>query len=182
MVVIGSVFAAPKQKTQKQDRVKAIMGAIHTRIESQSDVWFDKGEFPRVVQLLRVQHGLDPNDYDIATNLGWMLENVEEWNEALAVYVRFRKLNPGDPDASYPEANFYFQKKAYAKVPPLLEPSIDKQPHPNSYRILAHAFERMKMYGDSKRIWQKYLKRFPNDGAAKVNLKRVEGKVVNAQK
>jgi hypothetical protein len=91
-------------------------------------------------------------------------------------------MNPQDPDAAFPEANFYFMKKAFAKVPVLLEPAIVKKPHPNSYRILAHAYDRLKMYGDSKRVWQLYLKRFPDDGAAKQNLKRVSDKLSKAAK
>lgn len=177
---VASAMAGQDQNKPQASRVDAILDAVNSRLAYQTDIWFDGGDFPRVVQLLRIHYGLEPGNYEVATNLGWMLENVEQWNEALAVYVRFRKMNPKDPDATYPEANFYFQKKAYAKVPALLEPSLEKLPHPNSYRILAHSFERMKMFGDSKRIWQKYLKRFPNDQAAKANLKRVEGKVVSA--
>jgi hypothetical protein len=35
----------------------------------------------------------------------------------------------------------------------------------------------MNMLADSKRVWELYIKRFPNDDAAKNNLKRVEGKI-----
>lgn len=175
-LLAASAFSAAAPKSANE-RMAIIWGSAFARFENQSDAWFDKGEFPKVVNLLRMHSALKPDDYEIATNLGWMLENVENWNEALAVYVRYRKQNPANPDSTFPEANFYFMKKAYAKVPPLLEPSLAKKPQANSYRILAHAYERMQMLHDSKRIWEIYLKRFPNDGAAKVNLKRVNGKI-----
>lgn len=170
-------LADPTKKLVAQDRSKLIWDSVHAQLETQIDVWFEKGEFPKIVQLLRVQNQFVPSDYEVATNLGWMLENIEQWDEALSVYVRFRKQNPTDPDSAYPEAHFYFGKKAYAKIPPLLEPTIAKNPQPNAYRTLAHSYERMKLYADSKRIWETYLKRFPDDGAAKVNLAKVINKL-----
>src|SRR5262245_56509745 len=175
--VAGASQAADPIKGQEQVRMKTIWNAVYMRMTRQEDAWYDKGEFPKIIHLLRFHNGLEPDNYDVATNLGWMLENVQNWDEALAVYVRYKKLNPKDPDSPFPEANFYFMKKAFAKVPPLLEPSIAKKPHPNSYRILAHAYEKLRMLSDSKRVWETYLKRFPDDGAAKVNLNRVSNQI-----
>lgn len=167
------VFAAKQEST----RLRAIWQAAHERLEIQNDYWFDAGDFPRTIQTLRMMQSLYPNDYESVTNLGWLLESTEQWDEALAVYIRYGKENPEDPDGPYPEANFYFMKKAYAKVPPLLEPSLTKKPHPNSYRILAHSYERLGLLKDSARVWNFYIALAPNDGAAKANLARVERKM-----
>ncbi len=143
----------------------------------QVDVWFKEGDYPRLIQLLRFRIEVYPNDYDLATDLGWMLQNVERRPDALEVYRRYAKLNPNDPDGPFPEANYYFQQKEYDKVPPLLEPTLSMKPHPNSYRILAHAYERSGKLQDSKRVWELYLSRHPDDETAKNNLKRVIGKI-----
>lgn len=143
----------------------------------QVDVWFKEGDYPRLIQLLRFRIEVYPNDYDLATDLGWMLESVERKTDALEVYRRYAKLNPNDPDAPFPEANHYFKLKQYDKVPPLIEPSLDKRPHPNSYRILAHSYERSGKLKDSKRVWELYLSRHPDDETAKNNLKRVVDKI-----
>lgn len=158
-------------------RLDIIDTAIHNRFVDQSDLWFDDGDFPRIIQLLWLEYEGNPYDYELATDLGYMLQNVEQYDKALAVYVRYRQDNPQDPDAPWPEANFYFSKKVYARVPPLLERSISKKPHPNSYRILAHSYDRMGLFVDAKRIWTTYLKRFPNDEQAKNNLRKVEAKI-----
>ena len=147
----------------------------------QADVWFKDGDFPRVIQELKFIYALAPNDYDIATNLGWMFENIEEWDKALAVYIKYRKENPSDPDAPFPEAHFYFAKKAYAKVPPILEPSLKMHPHANTFRQLAHAYERLNMLADAKRVWLQYISQDPNDLAAKANLAKVERKMKGAK-
>lgn len=160
-------------------RMRVIDRAIQDRLAVQGDVWFEAGDYLKSIQALRAAQSLEPTDYEIATNLGWMLENVLAWDEALATYVRYRKTNPDDPDAAYPEANFYFMKKSYFEVPALLEPMLKmaRPPHANTFRILAHAYDRMGLFTDSKRVWDQLLAVDPNDEAAKVNVKRVAAKL-----
>ncbi|MFZ4507014.1 MAG: tetratricopeptide repeat protein [Fimbriimonas sp.] len=168
------------QKAPAADRTSLIWEYAGERMARQIDIWFDEGDFPRCVQLLRVQFIQDPTDYDNATNLGWMLENIERDDEAIAIYIRFNQANPKDPDRSFPEADYYFRNKAYAKVPPLLEPVLKSKPQPNAFRILAHSYERLNQLKDSKRVWQTYIGLVPSDGAAKRNLERVERKLKGA--
>lgn len=189
-VLAASSVAAPpkspkhtkKQQTSAAARQEAIKTALINRISIQNDFWYDEGDFPRVVELLRYAYELNPSDYEIATNLGWMLENLEMYGEALAVYQRFRKENPNDPDAPFPEANFYFFRKAYNKIPPLLEKTLDKNPHPNSFRILAHSYDRMGMVKDCVRVWTLYVKLHPEDARGKENLKNAQEKLLKSGK
>ncbi|HVT10665.1 MAG TPA: hypothetical protein VHE55_00230 [Fimbriimonadaceae bacterium] len=168
------IVAMSSAQTPEPKRIQAIWDAAQDRIARQTDAWFKAGDYPRTVQLLRLHYSLDPTNYENGTNLGFMLENVEEYDQALAVYIQLRTTNPGEPDDAWPEANFYFKKKAYAKIPPILEPTIkDHDPHPNNYRTLAHAYEKMNMLVDSKRVWELYLSKHPDDLAAKANLDRV---------
>lgn len=175
-VILGGLATCAAAQTDAE-RMNAIWRIAHERLELQNDYWFDAGDFPRAIQSLRVMNAVYQSDYEVATNLGWLLESTEAWDEALVVYIRYGKENAGDPDAAYPEANFYFMKKAFAKVPPLIEPTISKKPHPNSFRILAHAYDRIGMLKDSARVWKAYIELAPKDEAAKVNLKRVENKM-----
>lgn len=172
-----AAYASPKKT--KQERVSQVLDSLHVRMAKQADAWFEQGDFPKCIQNLRVLRSLFPSDYEIATNLGWMLENVHEWNEALSVYVSYKQGNPQDPDAAWPEANFYFMKKSYAKIPSLLEPALKhaSTPHPNTFRTLAHAYDKLGLLKDSKRVWEQMVKTYPNDEAAKVNLKRVSDKI-----
>jgi tetratricopeptide (TPR) repeat protein len=160
-------------------RVDLIWNHAADRLNQQTDVWFDDGDFPRVINLCRLMYGLYPDDFEVATNLGWMLENIELWDQALAVYIQFRTENPKNPDAAYPEASFYFRKKAYQKVPMLLEPTLKMatHPHSNNYRTLAHSYEKLNLLADSQRVWKQLLSVDPRDEAAKQNLARVEKKL-----
>lgn len=158
-------------------RSEAIWTAAHNRYVTQMDRWFEDGDFPRCIQLLSLMHQIDPADYETTTDLGWMYGNIERKDLELEVYQDYRKAFPDDPEAPYPEAEFYYFKKEYEKVPPLIEPTIAKKPHPNSYRILAHSYEKTGKLKDSLRIWDAYIARFPDDQTALNNRKRVAGKL-----
>lgn len=172
-----AAFGTAAQDDAQKRREAAIWNAVANRVDRQNDLWFKSGDFPRVIQTLRLSVGLFPTDFDYVTSLGWMLENVEMYDQALAVYIRYRLDNPTLPDSPFPEAQFYFRRKIYAKIPPLLEPSLKDKPHPNSFRILAHSYERMGMLADSARVWKALVDFTPKDDAAKNNLARVEKKM-----
>ena len=158
-------------------RIAVIWTAAENRMVRQSDFWFESGEFLRSINLLRVIYYLNPTDYEIATDLGWMYENVDRYPEALKIYQEFRKNNPKNPDAPYPEANYYFVKKQYDKVYPLLLPSLANKPHPNSFRICAHSLDRSGKLKESKAVWEALLKLSPEDRMAEANLRKVENKI-----
>jgi len=58
-----------------------------------------------------------------------------------------------------------------------LERDIPRRPHPNAYRILAHAYEHLNRLADASRIWKKYITDYPGDSAAVANLARVTRKL-----
>lgn len=172
------------------DRMTQIWNAVSDRMTDQVDEWFEEGEFPKVIQLLRFQFAMYPNDYEIATNLGWMCENVEDYDMATKVYQDFNRLNPTDPDAALPLGEMLFRRANNVRkndalrnsllnqAIAVLEPTLKKKGmHGNNYRILASSYERLGRFKDAKRILEIYIKIAPNDGQAKVNLARVEKKL-----
>jgi len=174
-------FAQAKSSLDPK-RMAAIQDATDDRIRNQIDVWFERGDYPRCTQALRYLATAKPGDYDAQSDFGWMLENMEQYDEALAVYIHYRKKYPDQPDSAFPEAYFYFSRKAYSKVPPLLEPTISGKPHPNSYRLLAHSYERLGLLVDAKRTWSTLVRVHPEDDTAKANLDKVEKKINSQHK
>lgn len=163
------------------DRTDAIWSYADARVARQVDAWFQDGDFPRCVGLLRLQASYAPNDYEVATNLGWLLESMRKDDEALAAYEVYGRDNPNDPDAKLPVAMLYNSRRKYEEMVKTLEPVIaqeaTKRPHPNVYRLLAKGYERLKMYDRAIAIWELQLKRFPNDLPAKANIARVRAKM-----
>ena len=174
MIAVALVLAALPDKLAA--RVDAIWGFADARLSRQIDQWFEDGDFPRSIEGLRFQFAYSPNDYEVATNLGWMLENTDRDDQALAVYARYRRQNPGDVDNRLPEAMLYNSRRRYPEVIEALEPSLAGNPHPNVYRLLAKAYERVGKIPDAIRVWELQIKRFPDDGAARANIARVRAK------
>jgi tetratricopeptide (TPR) repeat protein len=164
-------------KNRENARLDAIWTGVENELTAQNDAWFKVGDYPAVINSLRFLNSEDPTDYDYATSLGWMLENVTQYDEALAVYVRYRKFNSKEADAAFPEANFYFMRKVYARVPPLLVTTLDAKPHPNSYRLLAHSYEKLGLYPDAVKVWKRLIADYPSDKVAPVNEKKDELKI-----
>lgn len=173
--------SAPTQieraKAEQDLRIQSIWYEVNERIVRQQDVWFEDGEFPTTVQLIKFQAEIYPDNYDIWTNLGWMQENIEEWDDALATYIRYRRENPTDPDGALPLGEYLGRVKLWSKIPEVLEPAIKGRCHPNCYRLLARSYEKQGMFTDSIRVLKQFIARDPNDGAAKLNLSRVEKKL-----
>lgn len=177
LLAVLAVMANAQTKTDPK-RIAAIWDSAYERMSQQDDIWFESGDYPRIVAQLRYMHELWPDDYETATDLGWMMENIDRWDEALALYVGFRKGHPNLAGSAFPEANFYFTKKLYSKVPPLLEPMITaKKMTANSFRLLAHAYERLNLLKDAERTWSLYISLRPEDLAAKQNLERIKKKL-----
>jgi tetratricopeptide (TPR) repeat protein len=158
---------------QTPNRVDAILDVAYNRMTDQTESWFKVGDYPRICEVLRYMNQIWPDDYESATNLGFMLGNTERYGEELATYMTYRGNNPKVADAPLPEAEFYFRTRTYARIPPILEPAVTKKPHPNMYRILAHAYERLNLFSDSKRIWDLYINAVPTDLGAVKNRERV---------
>jgi len=161
------------------DRVDAIWSYAKDRIDRQMDVWFEDGDFPATIAILKVSSILSPHDYEVLTNLGWMQENIQQYDEAQKTYERYQADNPQDPDRSLPIAQYYYLKKQYDKVPPLLEPAMTAKgrPHANVFRMLSGAYEKLGKLSDAQRVLAKYMALDPKDEQAKVNMARIERKL-----
>lgn len=179
----ASIILAGQNPSKAPSRVDEIWDHVDTRVSRQIDLWFKDGDFPKSIQMLYFEVGFHPQDEDALTNLGFLLESTEQYPEALEAYAQFVKDNPQNPDAKFPAANLYYKQKNYKKTVEILEPTLGKgEPHPNSYRIVAKAYERMGKFKDAIRIWEKQLVKFPNDAPAKANIARVKAKIAAGTK
>ena len=155
-------------------RLDEIWNHIDNRIVIQSDIWYELGEFPSCAAILRVQTAYSPDNYDVCTSLGWMLENIDRGDEALTVYREFSDRHPNVGDAVFALGNAYFARKDYKNAIKYLEPSLAKNPSENNYRILAKAYEKDGKPKEAIRIWELELKAYPKELTPIANIKRVK--------
>lgn len=171
----GIFTLAPAEESQ----VQRLLQIAEMRARYQTDDWFEGGDFIKSAQLLRTRAELFPNNYEIWTSLGFMLKNTGQEDAEIAAYLRFHQTNPQDPDSSFPAAEWFFMKHGYLQVIRLLGPEAKRTPppHPNSFRLLAHSYNRVGLMADSLRIWNKYLEIAPDDEAARIQRDRVQSLV-----
>lgn len=173
VVAILSLVGFARADDPRQD---AIWEAIDEVLVGYIDHQFHEGDFPRAIQALRLRYSMHPDDWEAVTDLGWLLESTDHEDEALAIYMKYRRDYPERRDAAYSVVEFWFKKKAYAKIPALVEPELRKEPHANMYRWLAHSYDRLGRYTDAIRVWDALIA-LTDDGAAKANRAKVFGKI-----
>jgi tetratricopeptide (TPR) repeat protein len=165
-------------QTSENDRLEQMRGALNNRVTSQGDIWFDDGEFLRVVQTYKVRAELLPHYEEAWTDLIYMLFNVQAYEQELDFAIRYRELNADKADAYIPEASIYSRigTKAWAKAIPLLEKSIamTPPPHKNAFVVLGADYKRLGMLEDAIRVYKALLAVYPDDEPAKANLRNVE--------
>jgi tetratricopeptide (TPR) repeat protein len=165
-----------KPKVTETGRMGEIFGAYQERIADQIDNDFEEGDFPRIINLLKVQADLDRSAYETWTDLIWMLGNVQLYDEQITTARQFRNFNPTKSEAWYPEAEIYFLKRSSLKVIPIMEEAL-KLPgrhDPNSFRILALSWTRLGFKTEAIRVWEAMIKQYPNDERAQAQLQRLK--------
>ena len=186
IAAVGFGQGAAKQTSKAVEQTTAsrldeIWSYVDNRLITQIDFWFSDGEFPRAIALVELQHAENPKDYDTLTNLGWMLSNVERYDDTEKLYKTYWEENPNDPESSYPLGEFYTIRRNFHRTIEIFEPALKNNPHANAYRLLAKAYEREKKYNDAIRVWTLQLKRWPDDGPAKANIERVKAKIASGK-
>jgi tetratricopeptide (TPR) repeat protein len=159
-----------------QAQQNPVLEAARAWMVDQNDEWYDDGEYLIVVQNLRTLCEEDPSDEDRWSDLVWMLGNVEDYAGQVAASARYRELNPDKADAAYYLAQFYFLRRAYARIPELMEPVVRSQPppHPNCFRFLTNSYQRMGFFEDALRVVEEHIKAYPQDVTARAKRDGLE--------
>lgn len=174
----GEEYRPPKIAIPKEpSRVDWVIYYMDKAIKEPTDQWFTDGEYTASVQLLKLRYEISPFHYDALTDLGWMLENMTQWNDAEGYYTRYIDEYPEYIDSSLPLGQFYLFRKNYQKVIDTLEPQLKRKPHANQYRILARAYDLLQKPVDALRVYRELISQYPDDAQAKVNAERMEKKI-----
>ena len=165
-----------------EDRVNTILGLIDDRAMVEMDASFnDTGDYPKSIQLLRIRSRVMPHDEEIITDLIWMLGNVDYMGEAVSEGIRYMNENPQSSDRAFPLAQLYFNMNLFAKVPAILEEDIlrDPPPHPLTFRMIGHSYRKMGFHKDALRVWEEYLKHYPDDDIIRSHRDRAAALVLD---
>lgn len=145
------------------NRTDAILEEFEAQIYRRIGQHWHAGEFVECLSLYRILHGMHPDDAEISSMVVRMLGNLKRYQEELVEAISFRRAHPNDPVAATTEALLYSVQRLYERIPPLLEPIIDKSQTLDNFVMLARAYEKLGLFAESLRIWETRLRKFPDD-------------------
>ncbi|NUL82978.1 MAG: tetratricopeptide repeat protein [Armatimonadetes bacterium] len=165
----------------------AKLGFINERVEEQITISVDycwhNGYHHWMMGMLFFLIEIDPKNTERYSTLGWILSSNGRHSEAVKVYERNMKENPGLSDAFYDAAYHFYQRKDYAQAVKYAEMAASKPGAEGVvFRLLAHSYERTNQFAKALAAWERLLKIAPNDGAAQGNMKRIREKMQRSQK
>ena len=161
----GPVVA--QDKDPDPSRVAEILFYTEVRAIGEADVAFEEGDYPKIIQQQRIRYELRPWDEMLASDLIWMLGNIEYEGERVARALKFIEDSPELVDRGLPAAQVFWQRQMFARIPAVLEPDLNREPPPHRtvFTLLSSAYRRMGYDRDVIRVIDVALKHFPDDPA-----------------
>ena len=155
--------AAPTAARQ-QIQANGIVSSIVDKLWDQTDTYWHKGDYPRVVALDRIITEADPQFLEAYSNGGWLMESLGRTQDAQAYYTLGVRSNPRSEYASRNLGFFYFNSThdypaaAQAFRHAVQQPDADL----NVWKMLAHSYEKAGRWDAAVETWQQARARFPH--------------------
>lgn len=162
-------------------RVNLMINIADRVMVEQTDRWFMDGQWDHSIQSLDFRRAMFPDDYDVVTDYGFLLENSDEGERALRAYRAFALVVPNDKDRLLPEASYWFKLRNYTKLIEMLPATLAAKPHPNHYRMLYISYEKTGKLKEAVAICELLLKDYPGDLAAQAKLDGLRKKLASSQ-
>lgn len=157
-------------------RAETMFARLFDRIEYRKDFLFHDGQYWECIGLLWAQQGMYPGDGEINSTLAWMYGNVERQDLAYTTISRFRNEFPTDETGALTEAEWCNRRKLYTRVPPILEPVIQKATGLGVFVLLERAYMEMGLWHEALRVLQLRADRI-NDVPGQAKLKRLKDRL-----
>lgn len=163
-------------KSDGMDQVDGISSRIVDNLWLETDRYWHKGDYPRIVALDRIIAEAEPHFIMCFTNGGYLMDSLDRREDAAVFYKKGISNNPTSSDIYYSLGMFYFvRQKDYKSALATFKSDIKNcQPSINDYKMLAHCYEKLNDYKTAYSTWQAIKKIWPNGPAVDFNLNRVK--------
>ena len=171
--------SARSAASAEQAQVDGIISSVVDDLWSQTDEYWHRGDYPRIVDLDRVIVEADPGFLECYATGGWLMDSLGRRQDAEAFYQLGVRNNQDASYAYYNLGMFYYNtmKNYPAAVAVFRRDAATADAGVNDYKMLAHAYERTGNLTGALVTWKAVKKRWPDAPAVDLNLKRVQAKV-----
>jgi tetratricopeptide (TPR) repeat protein len=179
----SSSGAAPKFDGYDPNQVAGIVSGSVDELWNRTDYYWHRGDFPRIIALDRIIVEMDPGFMEPYSTGGWLMESAGDNTSAEKFYRLGAARNSDSSYMYYQLGMFYFNTtKNYKGALEAAQIGTTKSDAGiNDWRLLAHSYEKNGMLPECINTWQYIIKTFPDSGAARRNLERVQGLVAQSQ-
>lgn len=145
-------------------QVDGIVGSVADKLWRQTDEYWHRGDYPRIVALDRIITQADPQFLEAYSTGGWLMDSLGRTQDAEAYY---RLGTQNNPHAAYAYSNlgfFYFNtthnykaaSQAFQRGTQQVDAGL------NDWKMLGHSYEKAKEWDAAVMVWQQVKERWPN--------------------
>lgn len=174
LVPQAATNAAPRPQAPASSpaQVQWIMDRVVDNVARQRDLYWHRGDYPRIIALDRILTQADPHFLDCYETGAWLMESMGDRKDAEAYYRQGVANNPRTSEPYYHLGFFYFNTlKDYRRAANTFKQGT-AQPNAdiNDWRMLAHSYTKAREYDQALAAWQHIKARWPRAVAVDHNL------------
>jgi tetratricopeptide (TPR) repeat protein len=155
-----------------ETQVQGVSSEVVDILWARTDFWWHQGEWGRVVAEDRFITEIDPQFLLPYSTGGWLLESEGQLTEAKEYYILGAKRNPNKSFLWFSLGFYYFNTmKDYPSAIKYFQCAADAPDGGiNSWKMLAHSYEKNRQLPQAIAVWIKLQQRYPNDPIVIHNL------------
>lgn len=155
--------AAPPASVQ-QIQASGIVSGVVDHLWTQTDVYWHRGDYPRIVALDRIITQADPQFLEAYSTGGWLMDSLGRTQDAEAFYTLGTRCNPQAEYAYWNLGFFYFNTTHdYPAAARAFRHAVQQHGADlNDWKMLAHSYEKAGRWDDAVETWQQIRARFPH--------------------
>ncbi len=193
MLLAVSVPAAPKMHPHRavpqssaaaaeaQTQVDGILSGVVDKLWAQNDVYWHRGDYPRIIALDKIIVQADPHFIECYTTGAWLMWSDGQNADAEAFYKQCIRDNPGTSLAYYDYGFFLYNhlhryadaSHVFARSSALPDAGV------LDLRMLAHSYEKVGQYGRAVGVWRRIKARWPHGAPLDSTLGAVDTRNLN---
>ena len=169
--------AAPAEEKVKPEAAdwSDVVDAAYSAFVAETDWWWHRGVYDQCVRCNDVLTFFDPQSDNPYADSAWLLWSEGRHTRAIGMYHRCIDKCTVSNQGAFHLGFYYLQHKMPEEAEPYLGLAVKQDPSDDlARRVYAHCLEKLGRLTEAVRQWKIILLHNPSDGAARLNLGRLQ--------